>query len=222
MPLLDLLAPPRCVACLGRGGPVWCRACLDEVQWLRGQVACPRCASPGRSHGCWPDWVPICSATALARYAGPVASAVVAGKVQGATAVWRHLGSWLGSCVEVEGHDLVTAVPSDRRRVRARGHDHGPLLGAAVAARVRAPHRTLLEPVGRLPDRGQADDGVRLAAPRFRPRGRFPDGRVLLVDDVLTSGTTIAAAAVALAAAGVSRIDVAVVGRAGRSLDVVA
>lgn len=218
MPIGSLLSPPRCVSCLQRGQHPWCPSCLEQVRWL-DEGACSLCASPRPEHDCWPSWVPVSGTTALAVYEGPVADAVVTGKVRGAVAVWRTFGRLLGALVDASNSDVVVPIPTDRQRARQRGHDHALLLARAVAAGARRPMRQLLSPMGALPDRGRAHAGASLPMPAFRARADLAAARVLLVDDVLTTGTTAAAAACSALDAGAARVAVAVVGRAGSRID---
>jgi orotate phosphoribosyltransferase len=88
--------------------------------------------------------------------------------------------------------------------VRQRGVDHAEVLARAVGRVLDVPVARLLDAVADGPDRD-----------RYRARLTLPGSLVLLVDDVLTTGTTAARAAAALRAAGADRVELAVVARAG-------
>ena len=108
------------------------------------------------------------------------------------------------------GIDVVTWVPTTGARRRARGFDQGRLLAGAVARRLGLPCRPLLR---RRPGPPQTGAGrqARLAGPRLAMRSgmsRLPaaPSRVLLVDDVVTTGATLTAAARVLRGAGTTSI----------------
>lgn len=220
--VLDLLAPSRCLVCGVRAEPPWCTPCRRAVHLLGASLACGRCGLTGahtRAHPCWPSPSPVAATTAAFDYRGPVARTVVSAKVHGARAAWPALGEVLATAVERDAPVVhaVTWVPTDRRRRRARGCDHAESLARRVAARLGRPPRALVA-VGRAPDQGARPSAVRPSIPSgtYRARQRVDGGRVLLVDDVLTTGATARAVADVLTAAGAASVHLAVLARAGR------
>ncbi|MBW3669880.1 MAG: ComF family protein [Actinobacteria bacterium] len=118
--------------------------------------------------------------------------------------------------------DVVTWAPTTGRRRRRRGFDHAELLARAVAAELGLPCVRLLQRGPGPPQTGASFTERRRrpvlhVPPRARPRaaGR----RVLVVDDVCTSGSTLAVAARALRHAGATSVTAAVAARTlGRGL----
>lgn len=103
--------------------------------------------------------------------------------------------------------DAVAFVPGGRR-ARRTGFDHTALLASAVADRLGVPLRRVL----RRAAEGPRQSDVGLSDRRTNVAGRFASrpvrGRVLLVDDVYTTGATAEACALALLGSGASSVDV--------------
>ena len=115
------------------------------------------------------------------------------------------------------GADVVTWVPLTRRRKAERGFDQARELAMAVGREAGLPVRRLLRRVVSTGPQAKRDAAERRAAMRgsFVVCDRVPvPGRVLLVDDVLTTGATAAACAEALLDAGASRVMLVVAARA--------
>jgi predicted amidophosphoribosyltransferase len=110
--------------------------------------------------------------------------------------------------------DVVTFVPAHWTRALARGFDLPALLADGVAARLQRPWRQLLR-AGRRDQRlamaSSVEDRARLVAGRFRVKGArsLVGQRVLLVDDVHTTGATLGEATAVLTAAGADVVVVA-------------
>lgn len=204
--LLGIVAPERCLGCRSRFGTPWCDRCRPVV--TRGASACPRCAGVGQAgHPCWPTGVPVDATVAAFDYTGPTAAAIRTAKLGGAWAGWSALGAAVAdAAAEVAADsDVVTWVATAPARVRQRGFDHARMLATVVGRRLAMPVTPMLEVVDRRAQDLTAVDGLRL-----------PSSHVLLVDDVLTTGTTAVRAASALVDAGAGSVTLAVVARAGR------
>ena len=194
--LADLVLPRTCGGC-GVPGPVLCRRCA-------GLLARPREATPRRVPWGMPPTV------AAGAYAGPVRPAVVAFKERGRAELAGPLGAALALAVAVHAvllpgrPVLLVPVPSSRAGLRARGRDHVRELAVAAAAELRAagvdaaPAR-LLARSGRVLDSA----GLSVAQRRANLAGTFaartaavpPRAVLVVVDDVVTSGATLTAAA---------------------------
>jgi predicted amidophosphoribosyltransferase len=110
--------------------------------------------------------------------------------------------------------EAITWVPLGRRRMRTRGFDQAHALARALGDQLDAhPIRTLERRVETAPQARRGGDERRLAlAGAFTAVGTVPN-RLLLVDDVLTSGSTVAECARTLVDAGAREVGVITVGR---------
>lgn len=214
--LLDLILPTPCGGC----------GILPEAGTpRRSALACPAC----RAEIDGPllvRQVPInqggLTAVAATRYSGAARQLVVALKDGGRPALAGVLGPGLRRAVRaldpsvaapVPAQTLVLVpVPSRAAARRARGYDHALLL-ARAASRGTWPVARLVGASSARQDQAglsRADRAANVAG-AFRLVGRPPLGPVVLVDDVLTTGASVRAAADLLIAAGVVVLGAAVV-----------
>lgn len=214
--LLDLLFPPRCAGC-GRSGAALCATCLASVR-PPAPPLCARCgrplpaSTPSVCVDCAAGHGPrhLDAARSCAAYEGAVRNAVLALKFRGQRRVARPLGELLASDARRAGWrpDVVVPVPLHRDRRRARGYNQAELLARACARRLGVPCATALMVRARA-TRPQV--GLAAVDRRANVAGAFglarpwdvaglADKRILLVDDVLTTGSTLDAAAEALRA----------------------
>jgi ComF family protein len=223
------LLPPRCVLCLDPGrGPTLdlCAACEADLPVVG--TACPCCgealveaATPPRACArCLVDPPPYSRVIAPFRYAWPVDALVRGFKYHGQLAHGRVLGTLLAEAVLAAGAavpPLLVPVPLHPARERERGYNQSWEL-ARVAARLLdvAVAPTLCVRTRATPPQATLDAAARRTnlAGAFAVRRPPGTSHVALVDDVLTTGATLAALAAALLTAGVRRVDCWTVARA--------
>lgn len=196
-----LLAPPLCWGCDGparRGDPL-CRTCRGLLQRLPGE----------------PVWLSDVRVWAPVAYSGPARDLVRALKFRGATGVADAMAAqlvanappgWLDEAREgagLLGRFTLVPVPLHRRRLRSRGYNQAAVLAAVLARRAGLAVADCLARTGP----GVTQVGRHRAERRAGPVGAIEvagpaPARVLLVDDVVTTGATLAACRPALVAAG--------------------
>jgi predicted amidophosphoribosyltransferase len=182
-----------------------------------GAAPCASCAAGLRRAGPAPAPVGVDTCLALVIYEGVGRELVARLKYRNARSSVPFLARAMAAMVAGGGpFDVVTWAPTTAARRRERGFDQAELLARAVARRLGGtPCRALLlRPPGN-PQTGQPLD-VRRAGPAFHPARPAP-ARVLLVDDVVTSGATMSAAARALRSAGARHVDAVAVARTPRT-----
>jgi predicted amidophosphoribosyltransferase len=149
----------------------------------------------------------------LGPYRDALRIAVLAGKLDGQPAALTELGRRLGAALAEAGAgaDLVTYVAASR--VAGPPRDHARQIATGVATTLDLPLVALLAPAGGR-DLGRARrsraDQPPSPRPPPRPRRRLAGGRVLLVDDLTTTGGTLAGAAASLRDAGARTVEAAV------------
>lgn len=217
--LADFLYPPVCLGCEAdlESGLV-CTACRDRVLSGRLEV-CPRCGRPlaGPGPGCGRCSLPLSLARvrAVGRYAPPLTGLVRSLKYRNLTVLVRLLGQALCGLAESDPElsraDCVCPVPLHRARQRERGYNQAELLAREVAAGTGIPYADLLVRRRNTPTQTHLpDDAARQANVRgvfaTLPGLELESRRVLLVDDVTTSGATLDAAGRQLLVAGAGTV----------------
>jgi ComF family protein len=229
--LLDLLCPPRCAFCgadtVRDGTSVACGACTALLS--RDSPRCGTCGEPltaagmgCRCRGRCRDWDGV---VVLASYADEVREHVLRAKRPSGEGVAGGLANLLVGkhrpTLEAWRIDVVVPVPMHWRRRASRGTSAADQLARGVAAALGSPCRRLLR--RRLATRMQnelpPEERPANVRDAFLARGRVAGRRVLLVDDVTTTGATLAACRRTLVEAGAAAVYAAVVARADRAAD---
>jgi ComF family protein len=135
----------------------------------------------------------------------------------------RPLGALLAAALpREERFDAVTPVPLHWRRQWQRGFNQSELLARTVARRCGIPVLHALKRArSTVAQAGLSNTGRRQnVAAAFRPRRTVEGKRILLVDDVMTTGATAAACALALKRAGAAKVTLLTVARVDRRMGV--
>ena len=196
--LLHALAPPICAGCGAHAGaaePI-CGRCRRRLRWLPPE--------PVNAAGV-PVWAPLA-------YEGPARGVVRALKFRGATGAARAMAvqiaagappGWLAQARQ------IVPVPLHPARARRRGYNQAERIGAALADRTGLELADCLERAGPRGTQVGRDRGERLRGiagnVRLAPT-RAPPPRAVLVDDVVTTGATLAACARVLVEGGTTEV----------------
>lgn len=166
-----------------------------------GAVPCARCHASMRPAPPLPRFTGVDTAAALLSYRGTARELVARIKYRNQRAALRWLAVGMAELAPVA--DVVTWAPANAAHIRERGFDHGQLLAREVGRLLRGPVVGLLRRGADAPLTGRA------AAMRVvELEARATTGTVLLVDDVITTGATCTAAAIALRNAGATGVSV--------------
>jgi competence protein ComFC len=207
--LLDLLFPSSCRGC-GAAAESLCDECVDRLLLSMAATARSRCDSPVGA---------IDRVAWGGAYEGALKSAVLAlksGDRRVAGPLWTVMRAAAGNDPRFCSPDLVCFVPSRRKKVAERGYNQAEMLASLASSDLDRPlSRALVK------TRDTADqDGLTGAGRRsnvtgaFALAGRLGGESVLLVDDVLTTGSTAGECALALLNGGAAGVSLLVCARA--------
>ncbi len=220
---LDLLFPQRCALCT-RPGHALCSTCRASIRLLAPPY-CERCnrqlSSPGVCQQCqhWP--LKLSGLHAVGTYEGALRTCIHALKYDGQTRLAEPLGDLLTSKYRASGlqADVIIPVPLHAGRRLQRGYNQSNLLAQHCSRQIGIPvredillrRRATPAQVGLAArERLQNVAGAFVCSPAFA--GRVPR-RVLLIDDVCTTGATLEACSEPLFAAGAQEVWALVLAR---------
>ena len=197
---LDLLYPPRCAFCrrlLNKREEGLCRFCVEKY------------GHDGQRREL--ENVEIC--VAAFRYEGPARDSILRYKFRGVTAYGAAYARFLAKELDESGIscDIITWVPVSRRRLRERGYDQARILAEETAETLGLPCMKLLEKkihtraqssIPNAEERRKNAKGAYVCPSPALVKGR----RILLIDDIVTSGATLSECAAMLKKAGAAAV----------------
>ena len=210
--VLDLLFPPRCIFCgkiLPTGARDICPACQAGLPWLEEGQA--------EQSG---EFFSLCASPL--RYQDTVRASLHRYKFRGQRGYAKAYGRLVAQCVKdhLSGcYDLITWVPLSHRRLKERGYDQAMLLAMAVALELDdVAVETLRKSRNTDAQSGLSGEAARRANVLGAYEAVDPElicgKRVLLIDDIITTGSTISECARTLRTMGAQDVVCATLARA--------
>jgi ComF family protein len=187
--LLDLIFPPKCIYCnalLAPSETQTCSRCLEHLPWIK-----PEDALLSGTH--------FSHCVSVAWYEGEIRNAFLRYKFRGQRRYAEAFSFLLAQKIALhfEGrYDWITWVPLSEESLKARGYDQSFLLSAAVAQELgQQPHALFRKPLHKTPQSSLSSAEAR----RHNINGCFTlidptsvqGKRILLIDDVITTGSTL-------------------------------
>ena len=212
---LDLLYPPRCVLCQ-RAGLFLCDECVERLPRAEGR-RCEVCWLPLRHdwfcYACNEHPSSLTGLRSVFRYEGDVRRLVHAFKFGGRSCLAEALSQQLYEAYQQHGLDVdaVAAVPLTGVRRRTRGYNQAALLARNLSRWLDLPYVEPLSRRGRAAPQAQSPSAEQRRANvhgafAIRDAASIEGRRVLLIDDVATTGATLNACATALLDAGAASV----------------
>lgn len=220
---LEVLSPTRCAGC-ERAGALICDRCLDALELIDPQQSCCSCGAPFgvlQCTECTGEALPCGRCLAMAGFSGPLPRIIRAYKDAGERRLAPELAELMLACVEhaervapdryggmLTQADAVSFVPATAAAFRRRGFDHMERIAHMFCTLAGVPLLDALakhgsydqRALGRASRQAYAQGAYEVVAP-------VGGMRLLLLDDVITTGATISAAAGALVSAGAATVD---------------
>lgn len=223
--LIDLVYPPKCLVCGDMQATYLCASCYADIERIK-PPCCPRCAMPtpeGPCRECPGVDFSFDSATAAGVYSGVLKDAIHQLKYSGHRVMAPYLYELLVELLRsrnvlLQKIDCIVPVPIHPKRQRERGFNQSELLARGVGRALAIPVLSNAIRKSRLTPRqveltGSLRREIVVGAFEVVRVDGFAGRRVLLIDDVFTTGSTCDAAASALRSGGAREIHVLTVAR---------
>ena len=216
--VIDLALPPRCAGCGTISGQPhsFCAECWTGIDWL-GDAGCRSCGLPLAATeiescaACLAKPPVIFRTRAAVAYGDTTRGLPLRLKYSRKVALAKTMARFMRPLVDTTGDPILVPVPLHRSRLWARGFNQAALLAGELARLSGAEHDPFIL------QRGKRTAALRGMSPQQRKRevagafevekGSLSGRKVILVDDVLTTGSTATGCAKALLGAGADRVD---------------
>ncbi len=228
---LDLIFPPKCLLCgeFSRDGKSICPDCLQKMRHIRRPL-CPRCGLPFDGEEidhlcktCLKEKIYFNIARAMGLYEGSLREAILRFKYNHKTMLLKPLGDLMAKyhydSINLSSYDLLIPIPLHKKRLKERGFNQSLILSRQIQKRYQIPI-DYLSIVKIRPTPPQVN--LKFKERRANVKGSFQikdperikQKRILLIDDVFTSGATANECARVLIKGGAERVDVLTLARA--------
>lgn len=210
--IIDLLFVNRCALCRKPSDAVLCHKCQKQIKPLNFGC-CERCGKPFKNCICKKQRLKFTRCVSAFRYENSaVTSLIFKLKSTGNRYVVSFLSEAMFSRLKSEyknlDFDYITYVPISDSKLRRKGFDHAELLAKALSLKLNIP--LVCPPLkrrgGKIQKYLSMRDRSRNAEGAFRLSGDKISGRVLFVDDVMTTGATLSSCSSLLKKAGASEV----------------
>lgn len=218
----NLLFPPRCVHC-GTDGSLFCDTCETASTRLRPDETCRTCALPSPTSTCeicFAEPPALNRAVAVFTYQPEIRDAIAALKYKDIRTIAPRLGTLMAEIMPDPSRNQVDAlvpVPVSRPRMRSRGYNQSELLTRRIAAinDIEIRSGLLIRSIDHGPQAraGSLEERAENVTGAFSVNGNVDGLRIMLIDDVMTTGATLNSCAKALNNSGASWVGSLVLAR---------
>jgi ComF family protein len=211
--LIEFITPGECLNC-GKEGALLCQNCLP-VSIITKRPTCYRCnklSETGKTCSSCRSSSKLAGVTVASHYDGAIKELITALKYGHQRSAATISANLITPLLSTEDFDVVTAVPTSPQR--RRGYNQAALIAKAVARDLCLPYRETLARTRNIHQVGAArQQRLEQVKGIFRSTKDVFGQRVLIIDDVLTTGATMAECARELKTAGAKRVWGAVVAK---------